>query len=103
VTEAFLEDPSPKKLNLGVGAYRDDDGKPVILESVRKAQKKIFDTNMNNEYAAIHGIKEFNKAAAELAYGFDSEVVKSGRFAGTDTERFFCLFFVVCAKSITNS
>ncbi|KAG0454756.1 hypothetical protein HPP92_023706 [Vanilla planifolia] len=31
VTEAFLADPSPEK-----GAYRDDDGKPVVLECVRK-------------------------------------------------------------------
>lgn len=36
VTEAFKRDTNPKKMNLGVGAYRDDNGKPFVLPSVRK-------------------------------------------------------------------
>ena len=35
VTEAFKRDDNPKKVNLGVGAYRDDQGKPYVLSSVR--------------------------------------------------------------------
>lgn len=34
VTEAFKYDTNPKKINLGAGAYRDDDGKPYVLPSV---------------------------------------------------------------------
>jgi len=49
VTEAFKADSSAKKINLGVGAYRDNDGKPYVLPSVRKASSKIilrcFDCN----------------------------------------------------------
>ena len=44
VTEKFLADPSPHKLNLGVGAYRDDGGKPVVLECVREAERRIMGT-----------------------------------------------------------
>ena len=36
VTEAFKRDTNPSKMNLGVGAYRDDTGKPFVLPSVRK-------------------------------------------------------------------
>ena len=36
VTEAFKADKNPNKMNLGVGAYRDDQGKPFVLVSVRK-------------------------------------------------------------------
>jgi aspartate aminotransferase len=36
VTVAFNKDTHPNKMNLGVGAYRDDDGKPYILNCVRK-------------------------------------------------------------------
>ena len=36
VTEAFKKDTNPKKINLGVGAYRDDTGKPFILDCVKK-------------------------------------------------------------------
>lgn len=38
VTEAFKKDSNPKKMNLGVGAYRDDQGKPFVLPSVRKVR-----------------------------------------------------------------
>lgn len=36
VTEAFKADKDPRKINLGVGAYRDENGKPYILGSVKK-------------------------------------------------------------------
>jgi aspartate aminotransferase len=36
VSEAFKADTNPLKINLGVGAYRDDNGKPYILPSVKK-------------------------------------------------------------------
>ena len=38
LTEAFKVDPNPSKLNLGAGAYRDDNGKPVVLNVIRKAR-----------------------------------------------------------------
>jgi len=36
VTEAFKADKDPRKINLGVGAYRDDHGKPYVLNAVKK-------------------------------------------------------------------
>lgn len=36
VTEAFKKDTDPRKMNLGVGAYRDDNGKPFVLSCVQK-------------------------------------------------------------------
>ena len=39
VTEAFKKDQNPKKMNLGVGAYRDDNGQPFVLPSVRQVEK----------------------------------------------------------------
>lgn len=78
VSEAFKADPSPDKINLGVGAYRDDDGKPVVLPSVKEAQNRINDANMDNEYAPIVGIQRFNDLALQLAYGPDSQALKDG-------------------------
>ena len=43
VTEAFKRDTNPKKMNLGVGAYRDDNGKPFILPSVKMVYYRRFD------------------------------------------------------------
>lgn len=36
ITEAYKADTNPKKINLGVGAYRDDAGKPLVLSCVRQ-------------------------------------------------------------------
>lgn len=36
ITEAFKADPAAEKINLGVGAYRDEGGKPYVLNCVRK-------------------------------------------------------------------
>ncbi|GFS45514.1 aspartate aminotransferase 1 [Actinidia rufa] len=54
VTEAFLADPNPDKVNVGVGAYRDDNGKPVVLECVREAERRIAG-NANMEYLPMGG------------------------------------------------
>jgi aspartate aminotransferase len=37
ITEAFKADKFPQKINLGVGAYRDGEGKPYVLQCVKKA------------------------------------------------------------------
>lgn len=34
LNKLYIEDTNENKVNLGVGAYRDDDGKPWILPSV---------------------------------------------------------------------
>lgn len=44
VTEAFKADKDPKKINLGVGAYRDEKGKPFVLPSVRKVGNRFYNT-----------------------------------------------------------
>jgi len=79
VSEAFKKDSNPKKMNLGVGAYRDDNGQPFVLPSVRKAEKLIMDRELNKEYAPIGGEGDFCNESAKLAFGNDSSVVKDGR------------------------
>lgn len=83
VTEAFKKDTNPKKINLGVGAYRGDDGKPFILECVKKAEKQMLDEGLDHEYAPISGFPAFTNGSAALAFGDDSPVVKDGLNATT--------------------
>lgn len=83
ITEAFKADSHAEKINLGVGAYRDDKGKPYVLPSVKSAEKKIVESNMDKEYAGITGVPTFTKAAAVLAYGPDSAPLKEDRVAIT--------------------
>ncbi|KAI0010077.1 aminotransferase [Xylariaceae sp. FL0662B] len=76
ITEAFKADSFEKKINLGVGAYRDDQGKPYVLPSVRAAEDKVVSARLNKEYAGITGVPEFTKAAAQLAYGKGSSALE---------------------------
>jgi len=85
VTVAFNKDTNSNKMNLGVGAYRDDAGKPFVLDSVRTAEKKILDQKLDHEYLPIVGLAAFNKAAAQLALGNDSAHIKEKRIATVQT------------------
>lgn len=38
LTAAYVADQTKEKVNLGVGAYRDNDGKPYVLPVVRKVR-----------------------------------------------------------------
>ncbi|MEI7681005.1 MAG: amino acid aminotransferase [Betaproteobacteria bacterium] len=79
VTEAFVADTNPNKVNLGVGVYYDDNGKVPVLECVRLAEKKMAEAVTPRNYLPIDGMAAYNKAVQSLVFGADSEVVKSGR------------------------
>jgi len=81
----FKADTSPQKVNLGVGAYRDDQGRTYILPSIREAELSIVNSNMDKEYTGISGVPEFVKVALEFAYGPDSEPLQSGRIAASQS------------------
>lgn len=78
VTEAYKRDTNPKKINLGVGAYRDDEGKPYVLPCVRKAENQLKAKSLDKEYAPISGTADFCKRSIELALGSDSQHVANG-------------------------
>ncbi|EPS65848.1 aspartate aminotransferase, partial [Genlisea aurea] len=80
VTVAYNNDPSPVKLNLGVGAYRTEEGKPLVLNVVRRAEQIITeDSSRVKEYLPIVGLAEFNKLSAKLILGADSPAILENR------------------------
>jgi len=81
ITQAFKADTHSQKVDLGVGAYRDDFGKPVVLDSVRRAEQILIDKKMDKEYAGIAGVADFTKSAALLAYGQDSPSISESRLS----------------------
>lgn len=82
---AFNEDPNPKKVSLSVGAYRDSAGKPFVLPSVKEAERRVIEANMNKEYAGITGLPDFAKLAIRFALGADSPLLADGRVASVQT------------------
>ena len=62
LTTAYHADPKPEeyKINLGVGAYRDGQGRPWVLDSVRQAEQQIAaDPRTNHEYVPILGTSKY--------------------------------------------
>jgi aspartate aminotransferase len=66
---AHDRDPAKEKINLGVGAYRTNEGKPWVLSSVKKAEERILKANFNHEYLPIDGLKELQEVSARLMLG----------------------------------
>eukprot|EP00172_Hildenbrandia_rubra_P003917 Plantae.Rhodophyta-Hildenbrandia_rubra.ctg6954.p1 GENE.Plantae.Rhodophyta-Hildenbrandia_rubra.ctg6954~~Plantae.Rhodophyta-Hildenbrandia_rubra.ctg6954.p1 ORF type:complete len:483 (+),score=93.77 Plantae.Rhodophyta-Hildenbrandia_rubra.ctg6954:136-1449(+) len=82
VTIAYKADPSPLKINLGVGAYRDDNNKPFVLSAVREAERRALDRGMDMEYLPIGGLGSFVEKAVRLGYGEENEYIKNGWYVG---------------------
>ena len=81
LTEQYVADPNPKKVNLGVGVYYDDNGKLPLLECVQKAEEKMMAAHAARGYLPIDGIAAYDAAVKSLVFGAESEPVKSGRVA----------------------
>ncbi|XP_060673127.1 aspartate aminotransferase, cytoplasmic-like [Ziziphus jujuba] len=80
VMAAYGKDPSPLKLNLGIGVYRSEDGKPFVLNVVRRAEQLLVnDMSANKDYLPITGITEFNKLSAKLILAPDSPAIRENR------------------------
>src|SRR5439155_331403 len=69
VTEAFVADPNPRKVNLGVGVYYDDAGRIPLLECVRHAESERLKTAPSRGYLPIDGLAAYDRAVQELVFG----------------------------------
>ena len=81
LNEQFAADGNPKKVNLGVGVYYDDNGKLPLLACVKAAEEDMMKTPTARGYLPIDGIVAYDNAVKGLVFGADSEPVTSGRVA----------------------
>ena len=85
LNDAFKKDEHPKKVLLGMGAYRDDDGKPYILPCVRRAEEIILEKKMDHEYLPISGLDSYVQKCLKLGYGENSKGLIENRIAGAQS------------------
>ncbi|CAH1237325.1 unnamed protein product [Diabrotica balteata] len=86
LTKAYNDDTFDKKVNLGVGAYRNSEGKPWVLPVVRTAEKALAnDDSLNKEYLPILGLEAFSSAATTMLLGQDSPAIREGRSFGVQS------------------
>lgn len=85
LTEAFKADPNPKKVNLGVGVYKDAAGKTPVLKAVKLAEARILAGEATKSYLPIDGSPAYASAAQALLFGADHEIVTGKRAVTAQT------------------
>ena len=85
VTEAFNSDTNPRKINLGVGVYYDDDGKVPVLECVRRVERELVASPLPKNYLPIDGLQAYDRAVQELMFGAGSPLLKDQRVVTVQT------------------
>ncbi|MBL8378880.1 MAG: aspartate/tyrosine/aromatic aminotransferase [Burkholderiales bacterium] len=79
VTETFVADKNPDKVNLGVGVYTDDNGKVPLLACVRQAEERMLAAASPRSYLPIDGIAAYDNAVLALLLGADSPIIAAKR------------------------
>ena len=69
VTEAYVADSNPRKVNLGVGVYYDDNGKVPLLECVQRAEAARAHSAGPWSYLPIDGLAAYDQAVQRLLFG----------------------------------
>ena len=76
---AFRADPDPRKVDLGVGVYRDDRGETPIPAAVRAAESALLARQTTKTYVGPAGNLGFNAEIARLALGAGHDALGAGR------------------------
>ena len=85
LTEAFVADENPEKINLSVGVFKNEAGVTPILESVKEAERRLCDQESTKAYLPITGLNSFVRQALELLLGADHEIISQKRAVGAQT------------------
>ncbi len=76
--KVFNADPRPQKVNLGIGAYQDSEGKPYVLSSVRDAEAQILQQERSKEYLPIEGNPDFIQSILTLIFSATNSKLGEG-------------------------
>jgi len=79
VMTAFRRDQDPRRVDLGVGVYKTEEGETPIPAAVREAERELLAAAATKVYVGPAGNPRFNRAMLELSFGPDSPLVASGR------------------------
>lgn len=94
---AYKADTHPKKVNLGIGAYRTEEGKPWVLPVVRKAEDLILEEThagkIDKEYCPIDGVPGVQALCQKLIFGESGDRIATAQtLSGTGALRVCAAF-----------
>jgi len=75
--KAYSVDTNPKKIDLGVGVFKDDNGHTPILDCVKTAEQQRTDTETSKIYIGPTGAPEFNDVMTKLIFGHHDVITQN--------------------------
>ena len=82
---AFRADPDPRKVDLGIGVYRDERGNTPVLETVRLAESALLARQTTKTYVGPAGNAGFNQSMEQLVLGATHPALAAGRVRSVQT------------------
>jgi aromatic-amino-acid transaminase len=79
VTELYVADKNPRKINLGVGVYYDESGTVPLLECVKRAEALRVQAGSPKSYLPIDGLQSCDQAVQALVFGPDAPALREKR------------------------
>ncbi|CAM5632326.1 Aromatic-amino-acid aminotransferase [Mycolicibacterium aubagnense] len=65
----YRADPRTDKVDLGVGVYKDRNGKTAVMRAVREAETRLLHNQDTKTYLGLAGDLAFNEVMARLVFG----------------------------------
>ncbi|HXD35880.1 MAG TPA: aminotransferase class I/II-fold pyridoxal phosphate-dependent enzyme, partial [Rhodanobacter sp.] len=85
LTETYVADPRPGKINLGVGIYVDEQGRIPLLQTVHEVEQALAAAAKPRGYLPIDGLAAYNRLTQQLVFGAESPLLAAGRVATAQT------------------
>jgi len=73
---AYREDPSPDKVDLSVGVYKNRAGVTPVMDAVRAAERELLDTQTTKVYLPPAGSPGFRESIASVVLGEDAAALR---------------------------
>jgi aspartate aminotransferase len=78
-------DPSPDKIDLGIGVFRDESGKVPVMQAVRRAEQQLFARDLPKSYLSPMGNADYCRDVEKLVLGEDHPVLREQRIISAQT------------------
>ena len=81
----YRKDINPKKVDLGVGVYKDEAGHTAIMQAVSLAEERLLVEEDTKAYVGMAGSKKFCDLLAQVTLGADHQVISDQRISVAQT------------------
>ena len=82
---AYRADPDPRKVDLGVGVYRDARGETPVLAAAARAEAALLAAQTTKTYVSSVGNVGFNEQMTQLTFGAAHPALKANRIRTVQT------------------